>query len=99
MAKLKAMEAGMSKNYSIKHKRSDITTMLSKMVSLEEIIIDTVHEMLGLDVGEVTRVMNESRFKKALFNTNADYYQNDPNLLVADFLREGKERFGWNIGL
>lgn len=81
-----------------KPKRAKITGMLSKMVSLEEIIIDTVHEMLGIPTSELTEKMNQSNFKKMLFNTESEYYQNDPNLLVADFLREGISKWGWKVG-
>lgn len=78
-------------------KRADTAAMLSKMVDLEEIIIDTVHEMLGKTSAEVTEAMNKSEFRHKLYNNKSDFYLNDPNILVADFLRECCDRFGWRL--
>lgn len=80
-----------------KAKREKMTSMLSKMVSLEEIIIDTVHEMLGIQTEEVISKMNESEFRKNLYDIHSDFYQNDPNILVASFIREGIDKWGWKV--
>lgn len=78
-------------------KRSKVAGMLSKMLSLEEIIVDTVHEMLGISSKEVAEKMNQSDFKKALYDVNSEFYQNDPNILVSAFIREGIDKWGWKL--
>ena len=78
-------------------KREKITDMLSKMVSLEEIVIDTVHEMMNIPTDLITVKMTESEFRKQLYNVKSDFYLNDPNILVAAFVREGIEKWGWKM--
>ena len=79
------------------NKREKVTNMLSKMVSLEEIVIDTVHEMTGISTDTVTNKMTNSDFRKQLYDIKSDFYLNDPNILVAAFIREGIDKWGWKI--
>lgn len=77
--------------------RKDVAEALSRSTSIEEVIIDTVVEMLGKKESEVTTAFNNSTCKKKLFDIGDDYRLNDPTLLVADFLRECKDELGWQI--
>ena len=80
-----------------KYNRSDMSTLLSKAVSIEEIIIETVSEIAGKKIDEVSEAFKVSKCHKNLFDFQSEYYLNDINILVADFLREVHEELGWKI--
>lgn len=77
--------------------RPTVGEALSRATSIEEIIIDTVCEMLGKGQSEVSEAFDKSSCKKNVYNIKSDYNLNDPTLLVADFLRECKDTLGWAI--
>ena len=80
-----------------KLKRGTVGEALSRATSIEEIIIDTVCEMLNKTHSEVSKAFDTSECKKAVYDIKSDYNLNDPTLLVADFLRECKEKLGWEM--
>lgn len=77
--------------------RNGVAEALSRSASIEEVIVDTVCEMLGKQKNEVMETFDRSSCRKELYNIKSDYSLNDPTLLVADFLRECKEVFGWEL--
>lgn len=80
-----------------KYSRKDMTELLSKAVSIEEIVIDTVSEMAAKKVSEVSEEFKKSECHKNLFDFSTGYHLNDINLIVADFARECVNNLGWKI--
>lgn len=78
-------------------KRKDASRLLSRAVSYEEIVIDTVSEMTGHTTQETEELFKQSECSKKLFNFNTDYHLSDINIIVSDFLRECINKRGWKI--
>lgn len=75
----------------------DIAKTLSKMVSVEEVIIDTVCEVYGKPYKEIEDAMNKSEFKKSLFDITSNFYNSDIELLVLEFVQECREKLNWTV--
>lgn len=75
--------------------RDNIADELSKIASIEEIIIDTAEEMLGKSNKEVTEAFKKSDCMKKLFDIESEYYKNDINIILAEFIRECMDKRGW----
>lgn len=85
--------------HSKQPKRQDMSRLLSKAVSIEEIVIDTISEMTGHTTDETEKIFRESECNKKLFDFNSDYYLNDIHIIIADFARECVDKQGWKIEL
>ena len=68
--------------------KKQTANMLSKAVSIEEIVIDTVSEMLGIDSIVVGEKFSESECCRELFDFSTEYYKNPIDKIVADFIAE-----------
>lgn len=80
-----------------KHSRKDISSKLSHAVSIEEIVVDTVKEMLAKPEEDVLKAFESSDCRKMLFAFDTEYYLNDLNIIVADFLRECRTKLNWEL--
>lgn len=82
---------------SDKPSRKVMPKLLSKAVSIEEVVIDTVVEMTGHTPEEVSEAFSSSDCSNKLFKFSTEYYKNDINIIIADFARECVEKLKWQI--
>lgn len=80
-----------------KSNRVNIAEQLSHIVSIEEIVIESVAEMVNKPKKDVEEFYKNSESYKKLYNINSDYYLNDINIIVAEFARECADIKGWKI--
>lgn len=77
--------------------RKTIAEQLSKAVSLEEVIIDTVAEMCRQKRESVADAFKQSETGVKLYQFDTGYYLNDIHLIIAEFVGECVLKLGWRV--
>lgn len=75
--------------------RKDSSRRLGKIISIQDILINTVSKIMGKSQEEVEEALKQSSCYAKLNEAKSDYYLSDMTLIVADFKRECEEKYSW----
>ena len=75
----------------------NVADQLSKAVSIEEVVVETVAEMCHQKVEVVSEAFSGSDTSNNLFQFDTGYYLNDIHIIIADFAGECVRKLGWKI--